>query len=149
MGLISFEHSLQGQTCTAATTATQDVRTDPNGRKYQLTIDEKHEGWFFPLFYYDRTEGQGGRYLSRTEAWLPADAAVPQLAGDLSGNGRLDMTDALFALRFAAGILRPTQQQVMIGDVAPLVNGRSQPDGKIDIGDAVVLLRRSVGLSDQ
>ena len=31
-------------------------------------------------------------------------------------------------------------------DVAPLVNGVPQPDGKIDVGDVVVILRKSVGL---
>jgi hypothetical protein len=32
------------------------------------------------------------------------------------------------------------------GDVAPLVNGKPQPNGIIDIADTLVILQRSVGL---
>jgi hypothetical protein len=32
------------------------------------------------------------------------------------------------------------------GDVAPLVAGKPQPDGKITMGDVVVILRKSIGL---
>jgi hypothetical protein len=34
------------------------------------------------------------------------------------------------------------------GDLAPLVNGIPQPDGVVDVGDVLVLLRRIVGLVD-
>jgi len=56
------------------------------------------------------------------------------------------IADALRALRIAAGLIQPTADDLAHGDVAPLVNGVPQPDGKIDIGDVIVILRRSVGL---
>jgi hypothetical protein len=66
--------------------------------------------------------------------------------GDLDNDGDVDVADALRALRIAAGIVTPSQIELSRGDLAPLVNGTPQPDGKIDIGDVVVILRRSVDL---
>jgi M6 family metalloprotease-like protein len=66
--------------------------------------------------------------------------------GDLTGDGTVDTGDALRALRIAAGIITPTTNDILRGDVAPLVNGVPQPDGNIDIGDVVVILRKAVGL---
>jgi hypothetical protein len=66
--------------------------------------------------------------------------------GNFSGSGKPLVTDALKALRFAAGLDIPTATDILHGDVAPLVNGKPQPDGKIDMGDVVVILRNAVGL---
>lgn len=66
--------------------------------------------------------------------------------GDLDSSGVVDVSDALRALRIAAGLIQPAAIDLGRGDVAPLVNGKPQPDGTIDIGDVVVILRKSVGL---
>jgi hypothetical protein len=55
--------------------------------------------------------------------------------------------DALKALRIAAGIDPLEASDLVHGDVAPLVNGLPQPDGKIAIEDVVMILRRAEGLS--
>ncbi len=67
-------------------------------------------------------------------------------SGDLNGDYAVDVSDALKSLRFAAGVENPTTLDIAHGDVAPLVNGVPQPDRKIDLGDAVVTLRKAVGL---
>jgi hypothetical protein len=74
-----------------------------------------------------------------------ATFAVDNASGDLNGSG-LDMTDALKALRIAAGLDTPTASEVAHGDVAPLLNGARQPDGKISSADVVAILRKYVGL---
>jgi hypothetical protein len=66
--------------------------------------------------------------------------------GKLNGSGTVDSTDALKALRIAAGIDTPSAYDLAHGDVAPLANGQRHPDGKIDLGDVVAILRRAVGL---
>ncbi|HBA88156.1 MAG TPA: hypothetical protein DCZ75_09285, partial [Geobacter sp.] len=71
--------------------------------------------------------------------------ATPVLKGDLNGDGKLDLTDALLALQLAVGEKPRTAALVATGDVAPIVNGKSEPDKVLDIGDAVALLLRSVG----
>ena len=66
--------------------------------------------------------------------------------GDLDGVDGVTVTDALNVLRISAGIASPTASDMLHGDVAPLVNGQPDPDGTIDIGDAVVILRKAIGL---
>ncbi len=66
--------------------------------------------------------------------------------GDLDGDSKVSVNDALKALRISLGIITPADSDVAHGDVAPLVSGAPQPDGKIDIGDVVVILRKAVGL---
>jgi hypothetical protein len=65
----------------------------------------------------------------------------------MNADGAIDMIDALKTLRIAAGLEAATANDLEHGDVAPLVNAAPQPDGKIDIGDVVVILRKSVGLA--
>ncbi len=64
--------------------------------------------------------------------------------GNLGNGGTV--ADALQALLIATGVVQPTASDLQHGDVAPLVGGKPAPDGKIDIGDVVVILRRAVDL---
>jgi cytochrome c peroxidase len=66
--------------------------------------------------------------------------------GNLKGSGSVDVSDALMALRIAVGLVQPSPEQMLHGDVAPLVNGVPAPDNRIDIADALVILRKVVGL---
>ena len=55
--------------------------------------------------------------------------------------------DALVALRFALLRETPTQGDIEHGDVAPLDgNGLPNPDGLITVGDALVILRKALGI---
>jgi hypothetical protein len=56
------------------------------------------------------------------------------------------LPDALKSLNFAMKVEIPTATEILHGDVAPLVNGVPQPDGVINLGDTIVILRRVVGL---
>lgn len=53
--------------------------------------------------------------------------------------------DALRALQISVGLVQKTVLDDVL-DVAPLVNSLPHADGSIDIGDALVLLRKTVGL---
>ena len=57
-----------------------------------------------------------------------------------------DITDALKSLNFAMKLETPTEAQILHGNVAPLIDGIPQPDGVINLGDTIVILRRVVGL---
>jgi uncharacterized delta-60 repeat protein len=68
------------------------------------------------------------------------------------GNGTLIIMpdgnfDVTIALRIAAGIDPQQAPDLVHADVAPLLNGMPQPDGKIDIDDVVMILRKADGLS--
>jgi hypothetical protein len=65
--------------------------------------------------------------------------------GDLSGNGSIGIEDALQALRIAVDLSpqpAPNTVPFFHGDVAPL----GSPNGTVDIADALLILRKVVGL---
>jgi len=70
--------------------------------------------------------------------------------GDINGSGGApDVADALKAMQIAIR-LDPApvanSPALLLGDVAPLVNGVSMPDGRIDIDDVMIILMKAVGL---
>ena len=69
---------------------------------------------------------------------LPRSAAGP--------NTPFSIVDALRALQMSAGIASPDVGQLLRMDVAPMLNGISVGDGKIDIEDTIVILFMVVGL---
>ena len=69
--------------------------------------------------------------------------SVPVCAdGDINRDGKVDIADALLAQRIAAGLMTPTSIQICRGDVAPA----GAPDGVPDVADALVILRKAMGL---
>jgi alpha-tubulin suppressor-like RCC1 family protein len=75
----------------------------------------------------------------------PAGAIAPT-SGDADNDGDVSITDAVQSLRSGLALAPANANQVLAGDVAPLVNGVPAPDGKVDIRDAIVILRKVVGL---
>jgi len=70
-----------------------------------------------------------------------------QPIGELDGVPGVTIADALNALRIAVNLLpQPTGQLLFSGDVAPLVNGVPDPNGIVDLSDALIILRKIVGL---
>jgi hypothetical protein len=62
--------------------------------------------------------------------------------GDVSGNGKVDLPDAVMALRFALKRGTPTPSQLVVGDVYP----PAKPNGAITIDDAIAILKTVGGL---
>jgi hypothetical protein len=71
--------------------------------------------------------------------------AIP-VSGDVNNDGTKNIADALKVLQFATGIAQPTAAELARADVAPIINGVPHPDGRVDIHDVIVILRRVVGL---
>ncbi|MBV5338757.1 MAG: Ig-like domain repeat protein, partial [Deltaproteobacteria bacterium] len=65
--------------------------------------------------------------------------------GDINGDGRVDIADALLALQVSVGMTQQLDSYLVKGDVGPLMNGLPAPDWKIDISDIVLILRTIVG----
>jgi len=68
------------------------------------------------------------------------------VSGSCQGGGSVGIADAVRALRIAVGIVTATAADMVRGDVAPLVNGVPNPDGRIDVSDALLILKKAVGL---
>lgn len=62
-------------------------------------------------------------------------------SGDINGDGMVNVSDVLLAARISLGGLVATTNQLLRGDVAPLVAGLPAPDGVINAGDLVVIQR--------
>lgn len=67
--------------------------------------------------------------------------------GDINGDGRVDIADALLSLQSAVGLIQLSDTEIMRGDVGPLVNDIPVGDGKVNIDDAILILRKAVGLN--
>jgi hypothetical protein len=63
--------------------------------------------------------------------------------GVLSGGGAAGVKDALKALRIAVSVVPATDDDMLHGDVAP----PDAQDGKIDVADALLILKKAVGLA--
>ena len=71
--------------------------------------------------------------------------------GDVAPFGQRDAQvnagDALLCLRFALNLETPTEEDIAHGDCAPLNEiGQPNPDEKITVGDALVILRSALGM---
>lgn len=64
----------------------------------------------------------------------PTGKPLPQLSVEEAEQ------NASLAIEIASGRLTPTPEDYSTLDIAPVVNGLSQPDGVINTGDAVVWL---------
>jgi len=68
------------------------------------------------------------------------------LIGDLNGDGTVDLADAMRALMIAVRAATASAEETLKGDVGPLVNGQPHQDGRIDIADALLILKKAVGM---
>jgi hypothetical protein len=66
--------------------------------------------------------------------------------GDIDGDGSVTIADALLALQISVGTVAVTSAYLINGDVAPFVGGKPVPDGIITGADALMILRKVVGL---
>jgi len=75
--------------------------------------------------------------------------SIAPLDGDVSGDGRVDITDALAASRAMAGLEPLGEYQRSLADVAPWsgTGGRAHGDGVLDAEDIRLLLGLSGGLT--
>ena len=67
-------------------------------------------------------------------------------SGDVNSDGRVDIVDALLALRAGVGLVALTTQERVRADVGPLVRNVPVGDGIIDVEDSMLILRKAVGL---
>lgn len=75
------------------------------------------------------------------------DTSIPSVAsGDINGDSVVDTVDVLLAIRIALGELSPDTNQLLRGDIAPLVSDVPVPDGIINAADFLVIQRMALGL---
>jgi hypothetical protein len=92
-----------------------------------------------------------GNALPKPKVWSFTTSPTPPAALPdgilITGETQATIQDAVKVLRLAVNLDQATQNDLNHGDVAPLgPDGKPQPDGKVNIQDAVVILRKAVGL---
>jgi len=128
------------------------VNIDINGNTFTPTV---YNGWFTQYIEFTKTglypisvtaiDGTGKSASSiRNIVYLTgvSDGILIPATGKIEP----DISDALRVLRIVVGLVTPTLDDFSHGDVAPLNYGVPAPDGSIDLLDALVILRRVVGL---
>ena len=104
-------------------------------------------------FNWDTRGGGNGTYSLMAKAYdnaalsAQSSAVTVTVSNPLSGSTILTVADALLALQIGSGKVVPTPEQLTHLDVAPVLLGSSAPDGRIDTGDAIVILSKVVGKS--
>lgn len=66
--------------------------------------------------------------------------------GTLNGTGKPTVQDALRSIRLVVNQSSPSAAELAHYDIGPLVNGKPNPNGKIEIVDAILILRKALGL---
>ena len=82
-------------------------------------------------------------YKSASVFFIIVDTSENQstyMKGDMDNDGEITVADALKALRIAAKLVQPTDEDVMIGD--------TDNDGEITVADALKILRVAAKLAD-
>lgn len=81
-------------------------------------------------------------------AGAPARAQTVPLVGDVDGDLRITVKDAVLTLRIALGLVRATAAQLQAADVSPAPGTQGRPfgDGRVTTADAQEILRRAIGL---
>jgi hypothetical protein len=72
---------------------------------------------------------------------LPVNIAII-LYGDVNGNEKLDVGDAIMTLRYMVGLITLTDEQLTLAKV-------SLNEGPVDVRDVILILRKIVGLIDK
>jgi cytochrome c peroxidase len=99
----------------------------------------------------------GGSWSAQISGLTPGANAIGVAAIDAAGNfsfkmatiylsTTLTIADALKALRITTNLAPPTEPDLNLLDVSPLVSGVPSQSGSIDIADSLLVLRKVVGL---
>jgi hypothetical protein len=76
----------------------------------------------------------------------PLDSLSFPADGDINNDGSVNVVDLMLATQIALGLKTPTADEMLHGDVAPLIAGLPTPDNDINAADLVVIQRKVFGL---
>ncbi|MGQ9523255.1 MAG: hypothetical protein ACUVTZ_00305 [Armatimonadota bacterium] len=87
----------------------------------------------------------------RVDPQLPQGSATRFVYGDLDGNGRVTVADAVKALRGLSGVARLSADQFRAADIYPFpgIGGRTAGDGMLTLSDVLAVLHRALGIESR
>ena len=75
-----------------------------------------------------------------------AGPAMYTLAGDVNGDGQINVGDLVKAMKIITGLESQPPHGLARWDVAPLISGIPEPDGQNNLADYLVLAQKILGL---
>ena len=85
--------------------------------------------------------------LASLNIYALTPAGISSRDGDINGDGKVDIGDALLAAQISLGVApAATFEQRLRGDVGPLVSHMPVPDGKIRLDDTILILQKAIGI---
>jgi hypothetical protein len=66
--------------------------------------------------------------------------------GDVNGDGKIDILDAMLAMKHFLGVQPLTAIEFARADISPLQYGKPKPDNKVDSGDVLAILKVVIGI---
>lgn len=109
------------------------TQTVPHGGNAIPPSPPMHKGYEFTGW------DKSYRYVTEnrvvTALYRYAGALAP---GDVDGDGIVSMTDAVYVLRYALGLMQPGEHAM---------NGDMNGNGRLDVADAVLIVRIAIGLA--
>jgi len=84
----------------------------------------------------------------RVDPQLPKGSVTRFVYGDLDGDGRVTVADAVKALRALSGAVRLSADQMRAADIYPFpgIGGRTAGDGIFTLSDVLAVLHRALGM---
>lgn len=76
----------------------------------------------------------------------PLDNSDIPANGDINNDGTVNAADVLLATQITLGLKTPTTNEMLRGDVAPLIDGVPVPDAAFDSADLLLIQRKVFGL---
>lgn len=140
--LVPYPYTISG---TVEAGAGIDVRDDSTACIFKVAVTG--EKW--------NTDLSGCTYNPKTLAVKAVDSALNQSVkginppvpdGDMDGDGKVTVADALAVIRLVVSNQKPTDKQLAHGDIGPLLNGKINPKGRLEVIDAILILRKALGL---
>ena len=117
----------------AATWTPEEATATLNGEAYTAGTEISEVGEYALIV----TNGT----KSVTVNFTVLDSRPPYKKGDFNGNGKIEVDDALAALRIAARLAEETPESILIGD--------TDGDGHVTVADALAILRVAAKLADE
>lgn len=87
----------------------------------------------------------------RVDPQLPKGSVTRFVYGDLDGDGRVAVADAVKALRALSGVARLSANQMRAADIYPFpgIGGRTAGDGILTLSDVLAVLHRALGIEQR